>query len=1189
MSKSKPIQNIDEKAIWDGIKQFARDPRGVSQFLKKDTMGRIGRTVADTVKGAFEPVDRVRAAQSMKTFYDSSKGGEKGIIDVRNPKFFALIKKYFAIGEELGGRFLQDVQSGRLAHSRVNSALNSIQSFFDFLKSRDSSNYQNIVSQWTMRDDANEFMRDPSIGIPINVRPRVLNELNLAFARAMRGGANKVMRAAGENWGGEAVTGAEGQFERISAGIDQFATELAERIGQLKERPFSEDEIKEINTKLGQAKITLKRVIDLASKTNDLRSIDTIKAAQEKSRKLEELESELGKYQVSPEDRNKFIAEIENYTEKAGNEITAISNYIQRIGAKMNDANTEVYKGKLDSIEEELKSYANTLNTYYRGGDIPLDIKTRVEQLVGAEQGPDEDHKIGGEIGVKLGWIVNLKRQLGEAIKSDSFKNEVATKIEAPLKELASKIASYKSNKNPAVKEYITSQLDNIRKEVSKLITKAIEQLPPKTPTEERKAKAKEIEAYYQQINELNAYFNLIEGSHNVDSLKVGLDVVEATIKNASTWLDRLRTNGYNADNANSFLRSYQAANSELSNIRTSVDSLPDESADKKVLNVSVNGLDDKIRQLYQDFTNLGADEKTGARVKEILPKITKLINELNAVGKDLNAYSRKLDSKDFLGNTSEDITQKLSTAIGLVAEAKDILESDEYLNDEALLNRIKKEWGRLNELVSIVSNLISSVETKRRTGKGGRDEMLVNYIDRLNNAKSTLDALKSQIRGAVERKSEDIDEYKDIYKVFLLNKNRLAKAKEFLSKEYPEWDEGENNKAEELGNVIPVIKQKIAEVEPLIKELYNIQFNTDVLERNYVELRNRLNKAKSDEELSAIRKEARNEMIRLLGLKRGLVKGQVSDASKANIESIRKELKNLRKEAQDKMGPDYTKIKVGVNTADNIKSKDGKKKSKKKNETFDNMISQLLRSAKILESAAPDALDNAINALDQNQPPVDPMQQPMDHQPTDPTMAGAEPPPEPTMDAQAEPQVEVSGLAPDADPRGVELDEPEHKSGEHSTRKVMSAVRKALETEVDQLAANIVRASKWPDKAAKKAIDITSDKSKRDILTKVKANLKGNMDKKLESILQECAILEKKMNKSKAKANAKAKKDTKKKADKKADKKPKKLKECVGSMAKYFESACVLDEAKAKAKDKKKKSGDSSKFIFGKSDKKKK
>ena len=1188
MSKSKPIQNIDEKAIWDGIKQFARDPRGVSQFLKKDTMGRIGRTVADTVKGAFEPVDRVRAAQSMKTFYDSSKGGEKGIIDVRNPKFFALIKKYFAIGEELGGRFLQDVQSGRLAHSRVNSALSDIPSFFNFLKSRDASNYQNIVSQWTMRDDANEFMRDPSIGIPINVRPRVLNELNLAFARAMRGGANKVMRAAGENWGGEAVTGADGQFERISAGIDQFATELAERIGQLKERPFSEDEIKEINTKIGQAKITLKRFIDLASKTNDLRSIDTIKAAQEKSRKLEELESELGKYQVSPEDRNKFIAEVENYAEKAGNEITAISNYIQRIGAKMNDANTEVYKGKLDSIEEELKSYANTLNTYYRGGDIPLDIKTRVEQLVGAEQDSNGNYEVGGEIGTKLGWIVNLKGQLGEAIKSDSFKNEIATKIEAPLKELASKIASYKSNKNPAVKKYITDQFSNIQETINTLANRLA---TPDVPSKEQQVSEFNKEVYLQQLDELEAYFNLIEGSHNVDSLKVGLDVVEATIKNASTWLDRLRTNGYNADNANSFLRSYQAANSELSNIRTSVDSLPPESADKKVLNVSVNGLDDKIRQLYQDFTNLGADEKTGARVKEILPKITKLINELNAVGKDLNAYSRKLDSKDFLGNTSEDITQKLSTAIGLVAEAKDILESDEYLNDEALLNRIKREWGRLNELVSIVSNLISSVETKRRTGKGGRDEMLVNYIDRLNNAKSTLDALKSQARGAVERKSEDIDEYKDIYKVFLLNKNRLAKAKEFLSKEYPEWDNGENNKAEELGNVIPVIKQKIAEVEPIIKELYNIQFNTDVLERNYVELRNRLNKAKSDEELSAIRKDARNEMIRLLGLQRSLVKGQVSDASKANIESIRNELKILRKEAQDKMGPDYTKIKVGVNTADNIKPKGGKKakKSKKKNETFDNMISQLLRSAKILESAAPDALDNAINALDQNQPPVDPMQQPMDHQPTDPTMAGAEPPPEPTMDAQAEPQVEVSGLAPDADPRGVELDEPEHKSGEHSTRKVMSAVRKALETEVDQLAMNIARASKWPDKAAKKAIDITSDKSKRDILTKVKANLKGNMDKKLESILQECAILEKKMNKSKAKANAKAKKDTKKKADKKSEKKPKKFKECVGSMAKYFESACVLDEAKAKAKDKKKKSGDSSKFIFGKSDKKKK
>lgn len=256
-------------------------------------MGRIGRTVADTVKGAFEPVDRVRAAQSMKTFYDSSKGGEKGIIDVRNPKFFALIKKYFAIGEELGGRFLQDVQSGRLAHSRVNSALNSIQSFFDFLKSRDSSNYQNIVSQWTMRDDANEFMRDPSIGIPINVRPRVLNELNLAFARAMRGGANKVMRAAGENWGGEAVTGAEGQFERISAGIDQFATELAERIGQMTDRPISEDELKEINTKVGQAKITLKRFIDLASKSNDPKSIATIKAAQEKVHKLDRLAGEM--------------------------------------------------------------------------------------------------------------------------------------------------------------------------------------------------------------------------------------------------------------------------------------------------------------------------------------------------------------------------------------------------------------------------------------------------------------------------------------------------------------------------------------------------------------------------------------------------------------------------------------------------------------------------------------------------------------------------------------------------------------------------------------------------------------------------------------------------------------------------------------------------------------------------------
>ena len=1073
MSKSKPIQNIDEKAIWDGIKQFARDPRGVSQFLKKDTMGRIGRTVADTVKGAFEPASKVNAALNAKTFYDSSKGGEKGIIDVRNPKFFALIKKYFAIGEELGNRFLQDVQAGKLASSRVSLALNSIQSFFDFLKSRDSSNYQNIVSQWTMRDDANEFMRDPSIGIPINVRPRVLNELNLAFARAMRGGANKVIRAAGENWGGEAVTGADGQFERISAGIDQFATELAERIGQMKERPLSEDELKEINTKIGQAKITLKRFIDLASKTNDPKSVNTIKAAQEKSRKLEELESELGKHQVSPEERNKFITEIENYAEKAGNEITAISNYIQRIGVKMNDANTEVYKGKLNSIEEELKSYANTLNMYYRGGDIPLDIKTRVEQLVGTEQGPGEDHKIGGEIGTKLGWIFNLKKQLGEAIKSDSFKNEIATKIEAPLKELASKIASYKSNKNPAVKKYITDQFSNIRETINTLANRLA---TPDVPSKEQQVSEFNKGVYLQQLDELEAYFNLIEGSHNVDSLKVGLDVVEATIKNASTWLDRLRTNGYNADNANSFLRSYQAANSELSNIRTSVDSLPPESDDKKVLNVSVNGLDDKIRRLYQDFTTL--------------------------------------------------------------------------------------------------------------VGKGGRDEMLVNYIDRLNNAKSTLDALKSQARGAVERKSEDIDEYKDIYKVFLLNKNRLAKAREFLSKEYPEWDGGENNKAEELGNLIPVIKQKVAEVEPLIKELYNIQFNTDVLERNYVELRNRLNKAKSDEELSSIRKDARNEMIRLLGLQRSLVKGQVSDASKANIESIRKELKILRKEAQDKMGPDYTKIKVGVNSADNIKPKDGKKKSKKKNETFDNMISQLLRSAKILESAAPDALDNAINALDQNQPPVDPMQQPMDNQPTDPTMAGAEPPPEPTMDAQAEPQVEVSGLAPDADPRGVELDEPEHKSGEHSTRKVMSAVRKALETEVDQLAMNIARASKWPTKAAKKAIDITSDKSKRDILTKVKANLKGNMDKKLESILQECAILEKKMNKSKAKANAKAKKDTKKKADKKADKKPKKLKECVGSMAKYFESACVLDEAKAK--DKKKKSGDSSKFIFGKSDKKK-
>ena len=1261
MSKSKPIQNIDEKAIWDGIKQFARDPRGVSQFLKKDTMGRIGRTVADTVKGAFEPVDRVRAAQSMKTFYDSSKGGEKGIIDVRNPKFFALIKKYFAIGEELGGRFLQDVQSGRLAHSRVNSALNSIQSFFDFLKSRDASNYQNIVSQWTMRDDANEFMRDPSIGIPINVRPRVLNELNLAFARAMRGGANKVMRAAGENWGGEAVTGAEGQFERISAGIDQFATELAERIGQMKERPLSEDELKEINTKIGQAKITLKRFIDLASKSNDPKSIDTIKAAQEKLHKLEDFESDLGKYLESPEERNKSLTEIENYVNvEVTRKTKDILAKVQSLGTKINNAYVTEYKRQLNGINNEFDYIESVLNKYYSTVNTDPNTKAKVDQiktdiaeqrksiesveaeidrLVGgrsistyeeqfnlkreqldrlikavpkiqitdgdklfnartaAREIKDSIAKIRDEFKQKypepdkygtqgfeneiqralndieelIGDLYDLEKQ-GKEVKaknaeeektksSEALKREITNIIEPALKEVSGKISNYKTSRNPAVKKNIESYLNAIDAKISEFIDKV----------ESGSQHEQILNSASDRVQELRDEFKAVLSAHNIQSIENGLRLIDASVDRANERLRDIASNGYSDEDAEAVKNIYTVSKEDIDKLEAEIKKLPTESDEVKSLLSKFDGVRNSIERINRQLSYLGMDDETNKVVREQEPKFTGLINKLTPIEISLKTYSGKLDRRDFAGNVSDDITNKINDAKTNVEAAENLM--GEPLSDKAKA-RLSKKWDKLDALVASVNSLISAVETKRKTAEdGSRDEALANFIRGTEYATGECASVEKLIRDAIDRKAEDPEDYDQVKRLYNAYKRTLDNANDFLNRNYPEWDESGNEKVVTLANNIQVLRDKLKGLKPSFREFYNVRFEKEVVERTLIELEELAKKTKSKEKLKGIYSNADAELRRLGKMlpskKTGRIDRNMTKQSKKNVEAARERLSDLKRDIATKLA------KLEKDEQD-----------KKKNETFDNMISQLLRSAKILESAAPDALDNAINALDQNQPPVDPMQQPMDNQPTDPTMAGAEPPPEPTMDAQAEPQVEVSGLAPDADPRGVELDEPEHKSGEHSTRKVMSAVRKALETEVDQLAMNIARASKWPTKAAKKAIDITSDKSKRDILTKVKANLKGNMDKKLESILQECAILEKKMNKSKAKANAKAKKDTKKKADKKADKKPKKLKECVGSMAKYFESACVLDEAKAK--DKKKKSGDSSKFIFGKSDKKK-
>lgn len=227
-----------------------------------------------------------------------------------------------------------------------------------------------------------------------------------------------------------------------------------------------------------------------------------------------------------------------------------------------------------------------------------------------------------------------------------------------------------------------------------------------------------------------------------------------------------------------------------------------------------------------------------------------------------------------------------------------------------------------------------------------------------------------------------------------------------------------------------------------------------------------------------------------------------------------------------------------------------------------ESMISKLVKSSKLAES-----LNDPMAMQPQDIPP------PEEQTISDPQILDAPMPPEPAAPAQIDPVAQPIPEQPASTVSVETTTEPQdNSSSEMSTRKIMTAVKKAVNGELTQMAKNLTHAIKWPEDAAKKAIKITTDKSAKDILTKVKNNLKEDMNEKLSSIIEECVILEKKLAKTKAKAKEKAKDKKAKVAKKdKAKDKPKAKKtkkeslEMQGSMSKFFAASKVVLEAKNK------------------------
>lgn len=166
-----------------------------------------------------------------------------------------------------------------------------------------------------------------------------------------------------------------------------------------------------------------------------------------------------------------------------------------------------------------------------------------------------------------------------------------------------------------------------------------------------------------------------------------------------------------------------------------------------------------------------------------------------------------------------------------------------------------------------------------------------------------------------------------------------------------------------------------------------------------------------------------------------------------------------------------------------------------------------------------------------------------------------------------------------------------ESPNKDYTKKEVTKAVKDAIKGEFSQLKQNAKNALGWPKKAALHAIDVTMDKSQKDILKRIKVNLKKenkelNMKEKLLGMLKECAVLEAKLKKSSDK-----KKDDKKKKKGCAGKshcssKKKKIKEC-GTMSALFPSTGFDFSEKKSDKSKERKKTDD--WLFGKkaSDKK--
>lgn len=225
-----------------------------------------------------------------------------------------------------------------------------------------------------------------------------------------------------------------------------------------------------------------------------------------------------------------------------------------------------------------------------------------------------------------------------------------------------------------------------------------------------------------------------------------------------------------------------------------------------------------------------------------------------------------------------------------------------------------------------------------------------------------------------------------------------------------------------------------------------------------------------------------------------------------------------------------------------------------------ESMISKLIKLSKLAES-----LNDPAAMQPQEIPPPEENQPILDPQVSEPTTV-SEPA---TAPVQAE-TTQQPAVEPPNDSVSVETstDLEKKSSGDLTSRKVMTAVKKAVNGELKQLSQNIAHAIKWPEEAAKKAIKITTDKSARDILTKVKDNLKEDMNKTLSSIIAECAILEKKFAKAKEKEKAKKAKiapKNKAKGKPKAKKMKKESVETGGTLSKFFAASQVILEAKKK------------------------